>query len=411
MDGGMCMLKKMFILLAVFALTACTQTQKDFALVDTKGYLSNPESVSEMPQDALVANQQFALALYQQLLNDQKNVFFSPLSVQLALSMTANGAANSTLKEMLDVLRYPDVENMNDFSRLTQSYLLKQSDLFSINNSVWIKDAYKEKVKQPFLNDVVKHYGSMVATLDFSQNSAAETINQWVKENTQGRIKQVIKPPIDALTVMFLINTLTFQAKWEEPFDKMLTKNDSFANLSEKIQYVVGSRNLPYFEDDRVSVASFLTKNQKQEVMILLPKVGVTLSNQNLIEILSMEMPVSSVAVQLPKVMINAEAELKDTLGKMGMPSAFVDDIADFSNMAHDAKADGLHIFSVVHKTFWMLDEEGTEAAAVTKVEMQIKSSPAGDYSFVVNRPFTVVIRDKESGLILFMGHIIDPQP
>jgi serine protease inhibitor len=122
-------------------------------------------------------------------------------------------------------------------------------------------------------------------------------------------------------------------------------------------------------------------------------------------------MPVSSVAVQLPKVMINAEAELKDTLGKMGMPSAFVDDIADFSNMAYDAKADGLHIFSVVHKTFWMLDEEGTEAAAVTKVEMQIKSSPSGDYSFVVNRPFTVVIRDKESGLILFMGHIINPQP
>ncbi|PKM86043.1 MAG: hypothetical protein CVU85_08895, partial [Firmicutes bacterium HGW-Firmicutes-10] len=87
------------------------------------------------------------------------------------------------------------------------------------------------------------------------------------------------------------------------------------------------------------------------------------------------------------------------------------DDIADFSNMAQDAKADGLHIFSILHKTFWMLDEEGTEAAAVTKVEMQIKSSPVGDYSFVVNRPFTVVIRDKETGLILFMGHIIDPQP
>jgi serine protease inhibitor len=405
------MFKKMFILLAVFALTACTQTQKDFALVNTKGYLSNPESVNELHQDALLANRDFALALYQQLLNDQKNVFFSPLSIQLALSMTANGAANATLKEMLDVLRYQNVEKMNDFSRLTQSYLLKQSDVFSINNSVWIKDAYREKVKQPFLNDVVKHFGSMVAVLDFSQNSAAETINQWVKENTNGRIKQVVKPPIDALTVMFLINTLTFQAKWETPFDKMLTRNDSFANLSEKIQYVYGSRLLPYIEDDRVSMAAFLTKDDKQEVLIILPRVGVTLSNQELSDYLSQTMPMSSVVVQLPKVMINAESELKDTLGKMGMPSAFVDDIADFSNMASDAKADGLHIFSVLHKTFWMLDEEGTEAAAVTKVEMQIKSSPTGDYTFTVNRPFTVVIRDKETGLILFMGHIINPQP
>jgi serine protease inhibitor len=104
------MLKKIMILFAVFALTACTQTQKDFALVNTKGYLSNPESVSDLPQGALASNQQFALALYQQLLNDQKNVFFSPVSIQLALAMTANGAANSTLKEMLDVLRYPDVD-------------------------------------------------------------------------------------------------------------------------------------------------------------------------------------------------------------------------------------------------------------------------------------------------------------
>lgn len=399
------------ILFAVVALTACTQTQKDFALVNTKGYLSNPESVSDLPQDALISNQQFALALYQQLLNDQKNVFFSPVSIQLALAMTANGAANSTLKEMLDVLRYENVDEMNDLSRLVQSYLLKQSEAFSINNSVWIKDAYREKVKQPFLNDVVKHYGSMVAVLDFSQNSAAATINEWVKENTNGRIKEVIKPPIDALTVMFLINTLTFQAKWDQPFDKMLTKNDFFANLSEKIQYVVGSRTLPYYQDERVAMASFLTKDQKQEVLILLPKANQTLSSVDLDEYLNKPMILSSIAVQLPKVMINAEAELKDTLGKMGMPSAFVDDIADFSNMANDARADGLHIFSVLHKTFWMLDEEGTEAAAVTKVEMQIKSAPSGDYTFVVNRPFSVVIRDKDTGLILFMGHIINPQP
>jgi serine protease inhibitor len=103
MVGGMSMLKKLLILIAVFALTACTQTQKDFALVNTKGYLSNPEQVSDLSQEVLLANRQFALALYQQLQTDQKNIFFSPLSVQLALAMTANGAANTTLKEMLDV--------------------------------------------------------------------------------------------------------------------------------------------------------------------------------------------------------------------------------------------------------------------------------------------------------------------
>jgi serine protease inhibitor len=158
-------------------------------------------------------------------------------------------------------------------------------------------------------------------------------------------------------------------------------------------------------------MAAFLTQDQKQEVLILLPKPNETLSSVDLEEYLNKPMTLSSVAVQLPKVMIHAEAELRDTLGKMGMPSAFVDNIADFSNMAEDARADGLHIFSVLHKTFWMLDEEGTEAAAVTKVEMQIKSVPSGDYSFVVNRPFTVVIKDKDTGLILFMGHIINPQP
>jgi serine protease inhibitor len=411
MVGGMSMLKKLLIFIAVFALTACTQTQKDFALVNTKGYLADPEQVSDLSSDTLIANRQFALALYQQLRSDQKNIFFSPLSVQLALAMTANGAANATLKEMLDVLRYPDVESMNELSRRVQSYLLAQSDVFSINNSVWIKEDYRSKVKQPFLDDVVDNYGAMVAVLDFGQSSAAPTINQWVKENTNGRIEEVIKPPIDPLTVMFLINTLTFRAKWDVPFDKKLTKNDSFANLSDKIQYIVGSHLLPYVEDDRVQMTAFLTKDQKQEVLILLPKVNVELSIEDIDEYLNKPMSSSSVVVQLPKVMINAEAELKETLGQMGMPSAFLDDIADFSNMASDAKADGLHIFSVLHKTFWMLDEEGTEAAAVTKVEMQIKSSPVGDYYFIVNRPFTVIIRDKETGLILFMGHIINPQP
>jgi serine protease inhibitor len=411
MVGGMSMLKKLLIFIAVFALTACTQTQKDFALVNTKGYLADPEQVSDLSSDTLIANRQFALALYQQLRSDQKNIFFSPLSVQLALAMTANGAANATLKEMLDVLRYPDVESMNELSRRVQSYLLAQSDVFSINNSVWIKEDYRSKVKQPFLDDVVDNYGAMVAVLDFGQSSAAPTINQWVKENTNGRIEEVIKPPIDPLTVMFLINTLTFRAKWDVPFDKKLTKNDSFANLSDKIQYIIGSHLLPYVEDDRVQMTAFLTKDQKQEVLILLPKVNVELSIEDIDEYLNKPMSSSSVVVQLPKVMINAEAELKETLGQMGMPSAFLDDIADFSNMASDAKADGLHIFSVLHKTFWMLDEEGTEAAAVTKVEMQIKSSPVGDYYFIVNRPFTVIIRDKETGLILFMGHIINPQP
>lgn len=405
------MLKKLLIMIAVFALTACTQTQKDFALVNTKGYLSNPDQVSDLSQEVLLANRQFALALYQQLQTNQKNIFFSPLSIQLALAMTANGAANATLKEMLDVLRYENVEQMNEFSRLMQSYVLTQSDVFSINNSVWIKESYQSKVKQPFLDDVVKHYGAMVAVLDFGLSSAAPTINQWVKENTKGRIEEVIKPPIDPLTVMFLINTLTFGAKWDVPFDKKLTKNDTFLNIADKVQYIVGSQMLPYVEDDRAQMTAFLTDDQKQEVLILLPKTNVELSMADIDEYLSKPMTESSVVVQLPKVMIHAEAELKETLGQMGMPSAFLDDIADFSNMASDAREDGLHIFSVLHKTFWMLDEEGTEAAAVTKVEMQIKSSPVGDYSFIVNRPFTVVIRDRDTGLILFMGHIINPQP
>ncbi|MDP3306396.1 MAG: serpin family protein [Erysipelotrichaceae bacterium] len=404
------MIKKLLILLAVFALAACTQTQKDFALVNTKGYLSSPDQISDLNEEIRSANRQFAFALYQQLLNNEKNVFFSPLSVQLALSMTANGAANSTLKEMLDVLRYSDVESMNEYSRLTQSYLLNQA-VFSINNSIWIKEAYREKVKQPFLDNIVEHYGAMVATLDFSLSSASETMNQWVKENTNQRISQVVKPPIDPLTVMFLINTLTFQSTWDVPFEKKLTKNGVFANLDQEIQYVLGSRIVPYYEDDRVQMASMLTKDQAQEVLFVLPRQNVTLSNAELVDYLQKPLIQASVVVQLPKVMIQAETEMKETLGKMGMPGAFLDDIADFSNMATDARADGLHIFSVLHKTFWMLDEEGTEAAAVTKVEMQIKSTPQGDYSFIVNRPFTVVIRDKQTGLILFMGHIVNPQP
>lgn len=405
------MLKKWFIIMAVISLAACTQTQKDFALVDTKGYLSNPESITDLSQEAIDANHQFALALYQQLQNQQKNVFFSPLSIQLALSMTANGAANSTLKEMLDVLRYTNIEQMNELSRLTQSYLLSQSDRFTINNSVWIKNDYRSKVKQPFLDDVVRHYGSMIAVLDFSQNSAAATINQWVKENTNGKISEVVEPPIDPLTVMFLINTLTFGAKWATPFDKMLTKNDFFANVKDKIQYIVGSRMMPFFEDQRVQIGAFVTEDQQQEILILLPKDNAALTPGEISEYLLKDLPMSSVAVMLPKVILNAEVELKDALAMMGMPTAFLENMADFSNMAQDAKADGLHIFSVLHKTFWMLDEEGTEAAAVTKVEMQIKSVPTGDYSFVVNRPYTVIIRDRQTGLILFMGHIIHPQP
>jgi serine protease inhibitor len=257
-------------------------------------------------------------------------------------------------------LRYENVEQMNEFSRRMQSFVLTQSDAFSINNSVWIKESYQSKVKQPFLDDVVKHYGAMVAVLDFGLSSAAPTINQWVKENTKGRIEEVIKPPIDPLTVMFLINTLTFGAKWDVPFDKKLTKNDTFLNIADKVQYIVGSQMLPYVEDDRAQMTAFLTDDQKQEVLILLPKTNVELSIADIDEYLGKPMTESSVVVQLPKVMIHAEAELKETLGQMGMPSAFLDDIADFSNMASDAKR-MVFIFSPFctrHFGCWMKKEQ-----------------------------------------------------
>jgi serine protease inhibitor len=376
----------------------------------------------ELSREQLVdANTQFGFKLFQQLQQQQsdRNVFVSPSSVAIALSMTYNGANGATKKAMNEALQLNgmDVAVLNRGNESLKE-ALEGSDpkvKLKIANSLWAKQGVN--FNPDFLRRNENFYKAKVSTLDFSASDSLGRINNWVNRNTEGKIPKILDRlnPDDA---MYLINAVYFKGDWTVPFEKSATKDEPFTLANGEKNNLPTMRrggSFSYYENDQFQAVNLPYGSGRWSMYVFLPKEKSNLANFSKTltatnwQTWMQGFRNKSGYVQLPKFKTEFSTDLKSSLTALGMGQAFDRSNADFSNLTKDMQ---LMISQVKHKTFVEVNESGTEAAAVTGVTMVPTSAqiPQQPFSMVVDRPFFCAIRDNETGTVLFMGNIQNPE-
>jgi len=363
----------------------------------------------------------FSASLLVASLSKQGNVMISPASVYLALAMTLNGADGETKAAMLSLLANQGLtlDLINQASRDWMTLLNRTGakTTLSVVNSIWFDQDFVPY--KPFLQTNADYYAATARKLDFKDKAAAEVINTWVKDATRGTIDKIIDQ-IRPDAVMFLINAVYFKSDWKVPFEKSGTRNQMFHAPG-------GDVDTAFMH--RIGTMAYLSGNDATGVMLpyddgqfgffaLLPYKGVKprdwLARQNHatlfadIATLIGQKKDLSIELALPKFETRYEDSLLDELSTLGMGIAFDPGKADFSRMNESHEKD-LYIGDVKHKTFIRVDEKGTEAAAVTSVEMRTTAMPVSDKQLVFDQPFVYGILDLKTGLPLFVGILENP--
>jgi len=403
-----------------------------FVYLPGAAYAASDKLAFSVDQDLVSANSAFAFDIFNELVADEdssENIFISPFSISTCLAMAYIGSDSTTREAMADVLHFDEftIEELNDeYQKLIGSLENADSQVtLSIANSAWISQQLESMVKSSYRAGVESYYDAGVFVRDFTSLSTAGEINGWISQETNGMINHIIDPPINPNMLMFLINAIYFKGDWSTQFDPADTEVDDFylsggGAADVDMMYTRGDFNLTYHEygDDHVQVGRLPYGRDKIAMYILLPDENVDINeftntlNQDVMEGYIENMgPKREVDVYLPKFDITyGKKRLNDILKNLGMDIAFDPVNADFSNMANVNPSMNVFISFVDHKAVIKVNEEGTEAAAVTVVGMGVTSAvPTQPDVLRVDRPFFFVIRDDRSGSILFMGKVMDP--
>src|SRR5262245_12184098 len=372
----------------------------------------------------VTANNQFGFELFKRLHQQEQteNIFFSPLSVAFALAMTYNGAAGETSKAMARTLKLNGM-SLHEVNQASAELikLLKSTDpkvTLAIANSLWARQGMK--FKEEFLTRNRNYFGAEIATLNFADPAAKVTINNWVSNNTKGKIPSIIDQ-INADMVLFLINAIYFKGQWSKRFDEKLTKNQPFHLLSggqKQTPMMTQSGNFSYYRGDKFQAVSLPYGKGDTGLILFLPDKESSLKqflesfNFDNCEQWMKGFGEAPGDVKIPRFKLEYQKSLNETLKAMGMEVAFDSGRADFSGMRELSDGRRLFISEVKHKAVVEVNEEGTEAAAATSVGISHTSMrpPQQRFSFVADRPFLMAIRDQKTGAILFMGAVVDPQ-
>ncbi len=392
--------------------------------VRNSAYATSDEKAYSVDTTLVSANTRFAYDLFRELVAEDanENVFVSPLSISVALAMAYNGAEGTTKDAMAKTLSFGNMtlEEINqEYSNLMESLKdVDQAVKLLIGNSVWIKKEFEPIVKSSFLERVGTSYDGEMFTRDFGNRQTLSEINGWVDKRTEGKIKDVINQ-IGPEIVMLLINAIYFKGEWVTRFDEAQTRKQDFflpQGNTVNVDMMSTSGNFSYFSGENCQVARLPYGRDKIAMYVFLPNEGIPLDsfivslNQTANdEYVSRLHSIGDLVVKLPKFKVEYGVKsLNSVLKKLGMEIAFEPSDANFSSIASTAPQN-LYISYVDHKAIVDVNEEGTEAAAVTVVGMGVRSAHYEPPSFVVNRPFFFEIRDDRSGSILFMGKILNP--
>jgi serpin B len=370
-------------------------------------------------------NSTFAFDLYQQLRGTEGNLFYSPYSISLALAMTYGGARSQTEEEMADALCFilPQDKLHPAFNELALELASrgegaqgKDSEGFRLNivNALWGQRDYT--FLADFLDMLAVNYGAGLRVLDFisAPEESRTTINDWVSDQTEGRIEELIPAGlINPMTRLVLTNAIYFNAAWLYPFEEDMTQDGTFYLIDGSevtVPMMRQQETFGYTEGDGYQAVELPYDGEELSMVILLPATGQFEAFEAALDAEQVDRIIESLEYQkvnltMPRFEFDSSFSLKDALSALGMPIAFTE-MADFSGMTGNQE---LFIADVVHKAFVSVDEAGTEAAAATAVAMESMSMPLEPVAVTIDRPFIFLIRDIETGAILFVGRTLDP--
>ena len=390
---------------------------------------SSPDISLEQIQTLAKDNTNFALSFYDNIRQEEGNIIFSPISLSLALSMALAGAETSTEEAMLETLRFslPEDEIYPTFNALmlaiegSQEKPMKEAegDEFQLNiaNSIWGQAGYD--FNDAFLDILARNYGAGMYLVDYIGNpeNARQLINDWVEEETQEKIKDLIpQGAINTLTRMVLANAIYFNASWQYPFNENNTKKAPFTTLDgsqiDVDMMSLSGENLAYTKGDNFQAVNIPYLSSDFSMVVILPDQGSlqdveeSLDSEKITSILNDFMS-QKVTLKMPKFNYESTIDANNPLAALGMSNAFNPELADFSGITEEEK---LFISDVLHKATITVDEEGTEAAAATAIVMRATSiDPNEPIELTIDRPFIYFIQHIPTGSVLFLGRVVQP--
>ncbi len=369
--------------------------------------------------DVIAYGNEFGVELFTKVaLEKSENFMLSPLSASAALTMLLNGCNGDTYDQLKATLKYPEnmtISEINEVykSLVAQLLVVDPKVKLALANAIFYRQGFT--VKNPFLNTMESDFDAEIAGLDFSLPSSLATINKWASDNTNGKIPKVLNE-ISGDAVMFIMNALYFKGDWSYQFDKSLTSDRPF--------YTDGSNSVDVstMKGDIGSKVTHGTGYNAIELpygctnftMVVIVPEG-TLSDFNasfdaekwneITSAFDQANDYGEVTVYMPKYKFSYEKYLNDQLKSMGMIDAFIPGVADLSGIA-DAS---IFVSFVKQNTFVEVDEEGTEAAAVTTIGIELTSMPPQPREFVIDKPFVFAIRERTTNTLLFIGQVVNP--
>ena len=362
------------------------------------------------------ANTEFAFEIFKQLNEEDANesIFISPLSIATALTMTYNGARSTTKDAMAQALQYRgmDIEALNEGYKYLLQYLQHADSKITldINNSIWMREG--EKINEDFIDINKNTFDAYIKAMDFSKQGAADEINDWIDNATNGKITEMIDPPISQQIVMFLINAIYFKGDWTEPFDEKRTFDTVFnteSGQTNDIKMMRRTGKVMYGQGEDYKAVRLPYGKEQMAMYAILPAEDIkindfisTLNTQKWQDIKNNLSEVNDVTLQIPRFELEyGIKQLNDSLTAIGMGEAFSGG-ADFSGICP-----GIFIDEVLHKAVIEVNEEGSEAAAATVVVMK-ESAVLDPITFIADRPFVFIIADDATDTILFMGKVME---
>lgn len=362
----------------------------------------------------------FGLDLFRRLADARPdaNVIVSPLSAGLAVSMLGNGAIGATRTGIERALATGmEMDQLNPANAALAAALRTEDVELAVANSLWARQGV------PFLPAFMdlnrRFYQAEVATLDFSSPEAAPRINQWASDNTKGRIREMVRPPLDADLILYLMNAVYFKGRWQDEFRPTATRERTFHAPGGDVQRRMMARtgNYGHYDGQGFQALRLPYRGGRFAMYVLLPDSGQALSSlRGTMTARAWQQWMGAFAtrevqVVMPRYRMGVESSLNAPLQAMGMEDAFSPSRAAFGAMltAEYLARQNAYVSEAKQKVFIEVNEEGTEAAAVTGIAVRTTSAGPPPVEFIVDRPFILAIRDDQTGALLFIGQVNDP--
>lgn len=407
----------LFLISILLFATSCSQEK-------SKGYsfISSDVEFGEDDYHKLVdANNELGFKLITKIAADeQKNIFISPTSLMMALSMIYNGADGTTKKEIAKAIQLESIDendlNQANASLVTKLYKDTNHVTLNVANSIWLNDNYQ--FQETFVQNNQDYYHAKTQEIDIYDQKSAKLINDWVKKSTNGKIDEIVEEPLDENLLALLVNAIYFTGQWTFEFDENQTKVDNFYlhdGTVQDVSLMTLQEDLYYMENEDFQAVKLPYGNGEMSMNVFLPhesssleQFSEMLTNKKWDKWIS-EFSEKEGTIILPKFKSTYEMSLNSVLMELGINDAFDEHHANFSKMIEED--DQIYMSDVRQKTFIDVNEEGTEAAAATSIEIELTSAPVdGPFYMEVNRSFFFTITDEKTGAIIFMGLIFNPQ-